>query len=83
MSSINCNYECNQSRCPFRTDPFDSSREVCLKCGKEYSFRRGRFSIFLMIWVIAAILLLMNNPDPETESQPETQLPSQALKSKS
>lgn len=74
-----CNGECNQSNCPFKTDPFDRYTEVCVKCGKDYSFRRGKFLYFMILWIIAGLLLFANEPFPETDFQPETQPPSQDL----
>ncbi len=73
MSSNYCNYECDQSNCPFKTDPLDRYREVCVKCGKEYSFRRGRAPVFLIICLISAILILMDTSKPQTDNQPKTQ----------
>ena len=84
MNSNYCNDKCNQSSCPFRTDPFDSYREVCVKCGKDYSFRRYRFSTFFILWaLIGCIFLLTNNNFQVTESQPITQPLLQDLESRS
>ena len=75
--SNNCNHECNQVHCPFKTDPCDPYREVCVRCGKDHSFRRGRIPIVLMMRLITVIVLLMNNPNLENKTQvPETQSPS-------
>ena len=75
--SNNCNHECNQVHCPFKTDPCDPYREVCVRCGKDHSFRRGRIPIVLMMRLITVIVLLMNNPNLENKPQvPETQSPS-------
>lgn len=83
MISKNCDRECNQSNCPFRTDPFDRYREVCVKCGQDYSFRRNGFLPFLILWAIAGVLLLTNDPSPKNESQLEPESPSKDLQSKS
>lgn len=84
MNSHNCNdRECNQGNCPFMTDPFDSYRQVCVKCGKDYSFRKYRFNTFLLLgMLIACILLLTNNRFQPTQSQSESQPFSQELPSK-
>ena len=81
MSLKNCDRDCsNQSNCPFRIDPFDPYKEVCVNCGHVFNFRRNQFPLLLLIvWAIAVMVLLMNNPNPKTESQPKTQTPSQEL----
>ena len=72
MNSPNCdNRECDQGHCPFMTDPFDAYRQVCVKCGRDYSFRKYRFNTFLLLGVlITAIFLLANNYWQKTETQP-------------
>lgn len=77
-----CNGECNRSNCPFRTDPFNRYREVCIKCGRDYDFRNNRFPPLLLLWVlIVAILLLTHNPNSEIEP-PGIKPTSQELNSK-
>lgn len=71
MLSKNCN-DCN-GNCPFKTDPFDEYREVCVKCGKDYSFRRGNLLLFIILWAILGLFLFVNEPPTEPELQTKPQ----------
>ncbi|NJN11703.1 MAG: hypothetical protein HC836_30915 [Richelia sp. RM2_1_2] len=72
MSSSNYD-DCNRGNCPFKTDPFDEYREVCVKCGKTYSFRRNNYWLFMILWAILGLLLFSNKPEsrPEFQQEPE------------
>ncbi|NJL09552.1 MAG: hypothetical protein HC908_03145 [Calothrix sp. SM1_7_51] len=67
-----CNHECNSSNCPFMTDPDNRDRQVCLKCEREYSFRRGGFGNLLLAAVLVITILMINNNNPKaTEVRPK------------
>ena len=69
MNNNSCNHECEYGNCPFMTDPYDSDRQVCVKCGSDYSFRRYRWNqILFFAALIAFILILTKNPE---KSEPE------------
>lgn len=74
MKNNSCNHECEYGNCPFMTDPYDSDRQVCVKCGSDYSFRRyGWNHILFFAALIAAILMVIRNPEksePEIEPVP-------------
>lgn len=81
MNSKNCS-DCNQGNCPFRTDPYDESREVCVKCGKDYSFRRSNYWFFMILWAILGLLLFANTPESKPEFQQETEPAATSLSSR-
>ena len=74
MKSSMCNHECDRGNCPFVTDPYNVNRQVCVKCGHEYSFRKYGFNNFLLVAaLVICILLVISNHRQTTNSQPETQ----------
>ena len=73
MKSTICNHECDRGNCPFMNDPYDANRQVCVKCGHEYYFRRNGFSNFLLVAALVVSILLMINRSETTDSQPDTQ----------
>ncbi|NJM71652.1 MAG: hypothetical protein HC862_16390 [Scytonema sp. RU_4_4] len=78
MKSPICNNECDSDNCPFMSDPYNPNRQVCVKCGQEYFFRRNSFSKFFVITALVVCLLLviqavMSNHRQTINSQPETQ----------
>ncbi|MGH8001930.1 MAG: hypothetical protein ACREPR_21505 [Brasilonema sp.] len=85
MKSSICNNECDQGNCPFMSDPYNPNRQVCVKCGQDYFFRRNGFSNFFVIAALIVCLLLvikvvMSNHSQSTNSQPETQADVQSWK---
>lgn len=73
MSSNN-SHDCDRIDCIFKSDPFDQYREVCIKCGKSYSFRKNRFGwFFIIMWIIAGLLMLGNEPESKPEFEQETE----------
>ena len=83
MNSPNCdNHECDRGYCPFMTDPLDAYRQVCVKCGQDYSFRKYRLNTFLLLGaLIGCIILLVNNHSQITEPQREIQPVAQEVES--
>ncbi len=80
-----CNNECDRDNCPFRSDPYNPNRQVCVKCGRDYFFRRNGFSNFFVIATLVVCLLLvmkgvMSNHRQTTDSQPEMQTTVQSRK---
>jgi len=73
MTSSICNHECDRGNCPFISDPYNVNRQVCVKCGREYYFRRNVFSTFLLIAALGVSILLMINRSETTNTQPDTQ----------
>ena len=46
--------------CPFMMDPNDPQRYVCIKCGRDYSFRRAdEATLFILIFVATFLVLLL------------------------
>lgn len=71
MNNNSCNHECEYGNCPFMTDPYDSDRQVCVKCGSDYSFRRfGWNNILFFAALIAAILMVIKKPEQPEPKQP-------------
>lgn len=63
------NNDCDH--CPFRRDPYDQDRWVCIKCGKEHRFQRfewGQFlTLALMALLVAALIdhmVMLYHPGP-------------------
>lgn len=72
MASPICNHECNSGNCPFMADPHDNDRQVCLKCGQEYSFhRRSAGNLLLAIALLLSILMITRNNPKTTEFPPK------------
>ena len=74
MRSSICNHECDRGNCPFMSDPYDANRQVCVKCGQEYYFRRNGFRNFLLFAALIACIIVMINrpetPDSQSDVQP-------------
>lgn len=79
-----CNNECDQGNCPFRSDPYNPNRQVCVKCGQDYFFRRNGFSNFFVIAALVVCLLLVikvvSNHRQTIGSQQQMQTPIQSRK---
>ncbi|MBW4633508.1 MAG: hypothetical protein KME30_16910 [Iphinoe sp. HA4291-MV1] len=85
MKSSICNNECDRDNCPFMSDPYNPNRQVCVKCGQDYFFRRNGFSNFFVIVALVVCLLqvikvVMSNHRQTIEFQPETQTDVQSWK---
>lgn len=52
------NNDCDRDHCPFRSDPYNPNRQVCVKCGQDYFFRRNSFS-FSNFFVIAGLVVFL------------------------
>ncbi|BAY47854.1 hypothetical protein SAMD00079811_54730 [Scytonema sp. HK-05] len=79
-----CNNECEHDNCPFRSDPYNPNRQVCVKCGQDYFFRRNGFSNFFVIAALVVCLLLVmkvvSNHRQTIDSQQQMQTPVQSTK---
>jgi uncharacterized protein (DUF983 family) len=67
------------------SDPYNPNRQVCVKCGQDYFFRRNGFSNFFVIVALVVCLLqvikvVMSNHRQTIEFQPETQTDVQSWK---
>jgi uncharacterized protein (DUF983 family) len=85
MKSPICNNECTHDNCPFMSDPYNPNRQVCVKCGQDYFFRRNGFSNFLVIAAVLVCLMLviqavMSNHRQTIDSQFEIETPVQTMK---
>jgi len=76
VKSPNCNHECDHGNCPFMTHPYDADRQVCVKCGHEYTFdRKNWFSSLLFAALMTYIIVVFGdgktpsdtNPPPDAE----------------
>lgn len=70
---MRCDRDCHN--CPFLVDPYDPDRHVCIKCGREYSFRRGNLihPLGLIVLTIIVVVLLEQMPKDSQNSHPTTQ----------
>ena len=80
MDSSTCNHECNSGFCPFMADPYNTNRQVCLKCGHEHSFQPRRSSFWLIVALLASLFLMLSNNPKTEESTPTTQTGINSLK---
>jgi hypothetical protein len=68
---MNCQQDCYN--CPFVIDPNDSQRYVCIKCGKEYSFRRfDALSLLMLVLAALLIMVLFSSRSPDRSRQQPT-----------
>ncbi|MCS6814971.1 MAG: hypothetical protein NZ772_15550 [Cyanobacteria bacterium] len=60
--------------CPFKQDPNDPQRWVCIKCGRTHSFRRSDSELiilFIVVFVISLITLAaLREPEPSPDPVP-------------
>lgn len=79
-----CNNECERDNCPFRSDPYNPNRQVCVKCGQDYFFRPNGFSNFFVIAALVVCLLLaikvVSNHRQTIDSQQQMQTRVQSRK---
>ncbi len=69
MNQLNCDKDCD--RCPFVTDPYDPQRYVCVKCGKEYSFRSVDAITAAVVAVGILFILLLLYTDLRSQEAPK------------
>jgi uncharacterized paraquat-inducible protein A len=63
---MNCDRDCHN--CPFVIDPHDSDHYVCIKCGREYSFRRPNLIHPLGLIVLTIIVIAVLEQSPTTRN---------------
>jgi hypothetical protein len=73
MDSSTCNHECNSGFCPFMADPYNTDRQVCLKCGHEHSFKPRGGNLWLIVALLASLFLMLNNSPKTPESTPKNE----------
>jgi hypothetical protein len=68
MTCPNSQQDCDD--CPFKQDPNDHLRWVCIKCKNEYSFRQVEFGFvlqFVLTFILSLLVLLWLSDRPLSE----------------